>query len=264
MTRIRTATLVEMKRGGEKIACLTAYDAGFAALLDEAGMDVALVGDSLGMVLQGADSTLEVSMRDMIYHSRLVRRGLERGLLVTDMPFMSYADPPRALGNAARLVSEGGAEMVKLEGGAELTETIQLLEGQGIPVCGHLGMQPQSVLRTGGYRVRGRDKVEERGIVQDAHSLEAAGAAMLVLECVPRKLAARIVRELCIPVIGIGAGPDCDGQVLVLQDLLGITAQPPSFCRDFLANAGSVRGALRAYVHAVKENSFPGADESFD
>lgn len=251
------AALAGMKARGERIACLTAYDASFAAILEAAGVDAVLVGDSLGMVLHGEQTTLHVRLADMIYHSRIVRRGLDRAPVIVDMPFASYTTPAQALGNAARLVSEGGAQAVKLEGGAALADTVQALTDAGIPVCGHLGMLPQSVLTTGGYKVQGSDPDARLQIEADARALEQAGICMLVLECVPPKLAARLSRALAVPVIGIGAGPECDGQVLVLYDLLGICPNPPAFSRDFLGTEGNVRTAVRSYVREVKAGDFP-------
>ncbi|MEX2523746.1 MAG: 3-methyl-2-oxobutanoate hydroxymethyltransferase [Gammaproteobacteria bacterium] len=265
MTRkITLSDLQSMKAAGEKIACLTAYDATFARIVDESGMDVILVGDSLGMVVQGRENTLNVTMADMIYHTRLVRRGVKRALLVADMPVHSYDSPDQALENAKRLVRESGAEMVKLEGGAEVTETIRRLREQDTPVCGHLGLQPQSIEQYGGYRVQGRESEQAQRIHADALALEAAGTAMIVLECIPRALAREITAALSIPTIGIGAGVDCDGQVLVLHDVLGISSYIPKMANDFLRQGGSIRGAFDTYRHAVKARTFPGAEHSFD
>lgn len=263
MKPVTVTRLREMKQAGEKIACLTAYDASFARLLDKAGVEVALVGDSLGNVVQGHDTTLPVTLADMIYHTACVRRAVARALILADMPFMSYATPQQALGNAARLMSEGGAEVVKLEGGDWLAGTVRLLSERGIPVCAHLGLLPQSIHRLGGYRVRGRETDEAAQIKAHARALTEAGAVMLVLECVPRALAAAISRELPIPVIGIGAGGDCDGQVLVLHDMLGMGAAR-KFSRDFLAGAGGIAQAIESYVQAVKARAFPGAEHGFD
>lgn len=253
-----------MKRAGERIACLTCYDASFARLLDKAGIEVLLVGDSLGMVLHGRDTTLAVRLADMIYHCSHVRRGAERGLVVGDMPFMSYASPYQALRNAARLLSEGGAQVVKLEGGAWLAETVRLLSERGVPVCAHLGLLPQSIHRLGGYRVQGRGPEAALRIREDARTLEEAGAVMLVLECVPRALAAEITASLAIPVIGIGAGVECDGQVLVLYDMLGVSGKSPKFSKDFLASNGTIQAAVEDYVRAVKAGEFPGQEHGFD
>lgn len=261
--KVTTLTLRDMKARNEMIASITAYDAGMARLADQAGTDVVLVGDTLGMVLQGHDDTLSVTMADMIYHSRMVSRGLQRALLVSDMPYLSYTTPHQALGNAGRLMREGGAEVVKLEGGAWLADTVRYLDRFGIPVCAHLGLLPQSVHKLGGYRMQGRDEASAQQILDDARTLEAAGAVMLVLECVPATLAAEITGALQIPVIGIGAGGDCDGQVLVLQDVLGISQRPPRFARDFLTETGSIPAALKRYVEAVKSREFPGITHTF-
>ncbi|HIJ21815.1 MAG: 3-methyl-2-oxobutanoate hydroxymethyltransferase [Gammaproteobacteria bacterium] len=262
--RITVTTLMGMKANQQKIAVLTAYDFSFARQLDQAGVDVVLVGDSLGMVVQGRETTIPVTMDDMVYHSRLVERGLERALLVADLPFMSYATSEQALTNAGRLMKEGGAQMVKLEGGADQVETVTLLVSRNIPVCAHLGLQPQSVHRLGGYHVQGRQQEAAQQMVADAAALESAGASMLVLECVPAVLAAEISAALEIPVIGIGAGIECDGQVLVLYDLLGITSGAvPRFVKNFLQDTTSVSTALTAYVDAVKSRHFPTIEHSF-
>ncbi|MES9888051.1 MAG: 3-methyl-2-oxobutanoate hydroxymethyltransferase, partial [Candidatus Sedimenticola sp. 6PFRAG1] len=214
MPPITTASLIQMKQQGEKIAVLTSYDASFTSLLEDAGIDVILVGDSLGMVIQGQESTLPVDVEDMVYHTQCVARGRRNALLVADMPFMSYSSAEQALNTAGHLMKDGGAHMVKLEGGATQLETVRQLTSNGIPVCAHLGLLPQSVHKLGGYRVQGRDNEAARIMKEDAMALEAAGAQMLVLECVPTALAEEISRELTIPVIGIGAGVQCDGQVL--------------------------------------------------
>jgi 3-methyl-2-oxobutanoate hydroxymethyltransferase len=257
------AGLRAMKQADEKVACLTAYDAGFARLVDEAGMDLILVGDSLGMVVQGGSDTLSVSMADMIYHTRLARRGVNRAVLAADMPYHSYDSTPQALDNAAQLM-DAGAEMVKLEGAGAVLDVIRGLVDKGIPVCGHLGLQPQSIQEYGGYKVQGRDADDAERIYNDALAVEAAGADLLVLECIPRSLAARISHALLLPVIGIGAGADCDGQILVLHDILGISSYIPRMANDFLQQGGSIRGAIAAYVQAVRSGEFPGADHSFD
>ncbi len=263
MEKVTLKTLGRMKREGVKIASLTAYDAGFARLLDEAGVDVILVGDSLGMVLQGGETTLKVTMSDMIYHTRLVKQGCRRALIVSDMPFMSYATPAQALGNAARLVSEGGAEVVKLEGGAVVADVISHLDRHGIAVCAHLGLTPQSIHKFGGYHVQGREQETAERIISDAKRLEKAGASMLVLECVPFALAGEVTRQLGIPVIGIGAGAACDGQVLVLYDVLGISARQPGFSKNFLASCGSIRTAVETYVAEVRSGSFPAEEHQY-
>ncbi|MCF6209329.1 MAG: 3-methyl-2-oxobutanoate hydroxymethyltransferase [Gammaproteobacteria bacterium] len=264
MNRITTTRLKKMKQGGEKIACLTAYDASFAHILDAAGVEILLVGDSLGMVIQGQETTLPVSLDEMIYHARAVRTGSEKALLMVDMPFMADATPEQAMHSAGRLMKEGGAQMVKLEGGSVLLETVQALAARGIPVCSHLGLLPQSVHKQGGYRVQGRDEAGALDMISDASAMQAAGADMLLLECVPATLAAEITRAVEIPVIGIGAGPDVDAQVLVLYDMLGITpGKRPSFSHDFLADSGDISAAVAAYVQAVKGGSFPSSAHSF-
>ncbi len=263
MSPITLTTLREMKRRAEKIACLTAYDASFAALLEQAGVELLMVGDSLGMVVQGHDSTLPVTLADMIYHARCVRRGSQRAFIVADLPFMSYASTAQATGNAARLMQEGGAHMVKLEGGAWLLETVHELTARGIPVCAHLGLLPQSVHQLGGYRVQGRDDSSAQTLLNDTHALEQAGAGLLVLECVPAALAQQITQSLTIPVIGIGAGADCDGQVLVLYDVLGLVQKPPKFSKNFLQGEQNIESAVRAYVQAVKTGAFPTAEHHF-
>ena len=263
MKKVTLNTLGEMKKKGEKIACLTAYDAAFSKMLDSLNVDILLVGDSLGMVLHGKDTTLNVTMADMVYHTRLVKSACKRAMVVADMPFMSYATTARAVGNAERLVSEGGAEMVKIEGGKLVAGTIRQLNNYGIPVCAHLGLTPQSIHKLGGYHVQGRDKHTADTIIQDASLLAEAGAAMLVLECVPNQLAEEITDNLDIPVIGIGAGKECDGQVLVLYDILGISEQQPRFSRNFLSDAPSIQKAIENYVIAVKTGTFPAINNQF-
>jgi 3-methyl-2-oxobutanoate hydroxymethyltransferase len=252
------------KRKAVKIVAVTAYDASIAARADEAGVDLVLVGDSLGMVVQGHASTLPVTMDAMVYHTTCVARGLRRPLLVADLPFMSFREPSIALANAARLLGEGGAAMVKLEGADWVCDVIHALKRHDVPVCAHLGLTPQSVLRLGGYRVQGRDEATAARLRADARAVQDAGADLLVLECVPAALAAQITREIAIPTIGIGAGVDCDGQILVMQDLLGITSgKRPRFTRDFLAGAGSVLDAISAYASAVRGGAFPAAEHSY-
>ncbi len=256
--------LREMKNRHEKIACLTAYDASFAALSAAAGVDVLLVGDSLGMVVQGQDSTVPVTLDEMIYHTQAVRRGAPESFVIADMPFMSYATPQDTVNNAARLMREGLAQMVKLEGGAWLLDSIRMLAERGIPVCTHLGLTPQSVHQLGGYRVQGRSQDEAQQILTDALALQEAGASLLVLECVPATLAQEVTANLSIPTIGIGAGVDCDGQVLVVYDMLGLTlGHTPSFVKNFMQGQESVSAALSAYVQAVKQQTFPSAEQSF-
>ncbi|HEY5683296.1 MAG TPA: 3-methyl-2-oxobutanoate hydroxymethyltransferase [Sulfuricaulis sp.] len=265
MKPVTTLTLREMKRQGEKITCLTAYDYSFASLLDSAGIDMIMVGDSLGMVMQGHDSTLPVSVADMVYHSRCVARGVKRALIIADMPFMSYQQTPaHAFASAGRLMQKGGAQVVKLEGGEPMAETVQFLVERGIPVCAHLGLTPQSVHQLGGYRVQGRETTTAERIQRDAKLLQQAGASLLVLEAVPAELAKAITSNLEIPTIGIGAGKDCDGQVLVLQDMLGIYPRSsPKFSRNFMEGANSVEAAVRSYIEAVKSGKFPGPEHSF-
>lgn len=265
MKKITLTTLLAHKEAGEKFTCLTAYDASFATVLDDAGVDVILVGDSLGMVIQGHETTVPVSMDDMIYHSACVASNTPHALLMVDMPFMSYNTVEQALENAARLMREGGAHMVKLEGGRVQLPVVQAMTDRGIPACAHLGLQPQSVHKLGGYRVQGRDKATADAMLIDAERLQEAGADMLLLECVPAELAKTITHTVQIPVIGIGAGPDTDAQVLVLQDILGITpGKPPRFSQDFMQQADSIPAAVKAYVDAVKSGHFPDKEHSFD
>ncbi len=260
---ITVATLAAMKSRGEPIVCLTCYDASFARLLDVAGVDMLLVGDSLGMVLQGHSTTVPVTVEQISYHSACVARGQRRALIVADLPFLASATPERAVASAARLMQEGGAQVVKLEGGAPMLPTVRRLTEQGVAVCAHLGLLPQAVNRIGGYRFQGRDPASADAIREDALALQEAGASLLVLECVPAALASEISRSLAIPVIGIGAGNGCDGQVLVLHDMLGLNpGRPPSFSRDFLKGRGSAAEALADYVAAVRDRSFPGPDET--
>jgi 3-methyl-2-oxobutanoate hydroxymethyltransferase len=264
MKKVTVNTLREMKRAGEKIACLTAYDYSFASLLDRAGMDLVMVGDSLGMVMQGHDSTLPVSVAHVTYHTQCVARGLARALLVADLPFLSYQESPaRALANAGRLM-KAGAHVVKLEGGEPMAETVRFLVERGIPVCAHLGLTPQSVHQLGGYRVQGRETGDAQRIQREASLLEQAGASLLVLEAVPAMLAKGITQTLSIPTIGIGAGADCDGQILVLQDMLGLYPRPsPKFSKNFMSGAGSVEAAVKGYIAAVKSRAFPGPEHSY-
>lgn len=264
MSRLSLTALRKMKAAQEKIAVLTAYDASFSHALEEAGIEVILVGDSLGMVVQGQESTLPVTVDDMVYHTANVVRGSEKAFIIADLPFMSYANADQAIANAARLMAEGGAQMVKLEGGAVIADTIAELTARGIPVCAHLGLLPQSVHRLGGYIVQGREQEAADELLADALKLEQAGADMLVLECVPAALAARVTDALSIPVIGIGAGKDCDGQVLVLYDMLGLTpGRRPRFSHDFLADTGAIQAAITKYVQDVKSGAFPTPEQQF-
>lgn len=264
MSKVTISTINRMKKAGDKIAVITSYDASFTQQIEKAGTDVILVGDSLGMVVQGHESTLPVTVDDMVYHTANVMRASERVMVIADMPFMSHGTPNQALDTAGRLMKEGGAHMVKIEGGAAQIDTVRHLTDRAVPVCGHLGLLPQSIHQLGAYRVQGRDRVQAEQIAKDAAALQGAGAQMLVLECVPVALAADITSSLDIPVIGIGAGVDTDGQVLVLYDMLGITLDiTPSFVRDFLAGAGSVQNALAAYVAAVRDKTFPADEHAF-
>jgi 3-methyl-2-oxobutanoate hydroxymethyltransferase len=264
--RITVPALRQMKSESRRIVALTAYDAAFAATLDAQGVDAVLVGDSLGMVVQGHDSTLPVTVADIAYHSACVARGLQRALLIADLPFLSYATPQRAIEASAELLQRGGAAMVKLEGAGPMLEVIEVLSRRDVPVCAHLGLTPQSVLKLGGYKVQGRDSAVAARMRSDARAVQEAGAELLVLECVPRGLAAEITRELSIPTIGIGAGADCDGQILVLHDLLGLDTghRRPRFVKDFLAEGGSVAKAVAAYAAAVRDGSFPAHEHGYD
>ena len=254
--------ILAMKHHGEKITCLTAYDASFAAVLDQAAIDVILVGDSLGMVIQGRSSTVPVSMRDMVYHCQCVNRGRKRAFLIADLPFMTCSTPNEAAKNAAQLLQRGGAQMVKLEGAR--IDCIEFLVKQGLPVCAHLGLLPQSINQLGGYLIQGREREQAEQILDQARRIHQAGAAMLVLECVPAALAGRISSELPIPVIGIGAGADCDGQVLVLYDILGLGAgKRPRFVKNFLVQGRTILEAIQSYRLAVKNNEFPGPEHSY-
>lgn len=262
---ITVPQLHKRKQRGEKITALTCYDASFAAHLGPAGIDLALVGDSLGNVVQGHSSTLPVTLDDIVYHSAAVARGLQGTLLIADMPFMSYRNPAIALDGAMRLMAEGGAAMVKLEGGADwVLEVIHALATHDVPVCAHLGLTPQSVHKLGGYRVQGREDASAALLVEQAHAVAAAGADLLVLECVPATLAARITKEVAIPTIGIGAGVECDGQILVIYDMLGITpGKRAKFSKDFLKGQDSIASALRAYASDVREQRFPAPEHTY-
>ena len=260
---VTLTSLNKMKLAGEKFVCLAAYDACFAGVAARAGVEVLLVGDSLGMVLQGHDSTLPVTMNDMIYHMSCVKRGNESALLMGDMPFMSYASESQTLQNAAALM-RAGAQVVKLEGGAWIANTTRLLAERGIPVCAHMGLTPQSVNRIGGFHVQGRDTSQARSIIEEAQLLEESGASLLLLECVPVTLAKTITELLEIPVIGIGAGPETDGQIMVLYDVLGISPITPKFVKNFLTESeDGIPGAVNAYVAAVKNGRFPAPEHCF-
>ncbi len=262
--RVTIRRLVEMKQAKEKIACLTAYDASFALLLETAGVDVVLVGDSLGMVIQGCDTTLPVSVEDMLYHTQCVAKGLENALLITDMPFLSFTSEEQAVLNAGLFMKQGGAHMVKLEGGVDQVDTVAALNKNGIPVCAHLGLQPQYVHKIGGYRVQGRDAEAADKMLVDALTLQQAGADLMLLECVPEILARKITEALDIPVIGIGAGAGCDGQILVLYDILDISLGiRPKFSKNFMTSASSIEQAIQQYVSAVKKAEFPAEEHVF-
>ncbi|MGL4751033.1 MAG: 3-methyl-2-oxobutanoate hydroxymethyltransferase [Aeromonadaceae bacterium] len=264
MSKVTITQLQKMKQDGQKFASITAYDATFARLFDDEGVPVLLIGDSLGMVMQGHTDTLPVSVDEMAYHTRCVRRGTSNALVIADLPFMSYADTASACANAATLMA-AGASMVKLEGGEWLCDTVRHLNRNGVPVCGHLGLTPQSVHVFGGFRVQGRDVDQADEIYRSALALQAAGIQLLVLECVPAALAERITKALRIPVIGIGAGNGTDGQILVMHDAFGITSgYTPKFTKNFLAETGDIRAAVRQYMAQVADGSFPGPEQTFN
>lgn len=257
------STLRQWKNSGRKFASITAYDFSFARLFADEGIQVMLVGDSLGMVVQGHDSTLPVTLADIVYHTQTVRRGAPSAMLLSDLPFMTYATPEQTFDSAAQLM-RAGANMVKLEGGKWLAETVKQLTERAVPVCGHLGLTPQSVNIFGGYKVQGRDSEAAELLLADALALEAAGAQMMVLECVPVALAERITQALAIPVIGIGAGNVTDGQILVMHDAFGITGgHIPKFAKNFLTETGDIRAAVRQYVAEVEAGSYPAEEHSF-
>ena len=261
---VNVGTLQKMKSEKEPIACLTAYDASFGLLVDAAGVDLVLVGDSLGMVIQGHDTTVPVTVDDIVYHCRSVARRLQRPFLVADMPFMSYANPEQALDNAVRLMQEGGAMMIKLEGGDSQINIVEHLARHDIAVCAHLGLKPQSVHKLGGFKVQGRDTKAAERMVQNALKLQDVGADIVLLECVPNELGQAVTEALDVPVIGIGAGPAVDGQILVLYDILNITqGRVPKFVRDFMVGQDSPLAAIQAYVAAVKDGSYPAAEHCF-
>ncbi len=261
--RVTVKTIRKMKQDGDKIVSLTAYDASFARVIDEQGVDVILVGDSLGMVIQGHDSTVPVTVDDIIYHAKAVAPQCKRALLMADLPFMSYTNPDQAIGNAARLMQQGQAQIVKLEGGEAQLDTVRHMTRHGVPVCAHLGLTPQTVHKLGGYRVQGRDDKVAKQMLSDALALQDAGADALVLECVPVGLAENITQALEIPTIGIGAGRVCDGQVLVLQDMIGISSLAPKFTANFLKDGRNIPEAVKAYVDAVRDKCFPTDEQCF-
>jgi len=256
----------QMKVQGKKVTVLTAYDYPFAKLMDQAGIDIILVGDSVGSVVSGYDNTLPVTMEEMLYHSRAVVRGSEQALIVTDMPFMSYqTDLREARVNAGRLIKEGGAQAVKLEGGEHVAETIRAIVDIDIPVVGHIGLTPQSIHRMGGFKVQGRKEEQARKILADAKAVEEAGAFAIVLEGIPRSLAKQVTESIEIPTIGIGAGPDCDGQVLVIHDILGLCDKySPKFVKRYADISGTIAAGISDYINEVRGGQFPTADHSFE
>ena len=257
-------TISTMKQNGKKISMLTSYDATFTHRINEAGVDMILVGDSLGMVLQGLDSTLPVSIADMVYHTRCVKAGNKDCLLMSDMPFMTYRTPEEAMTNAAALM-QAGAQIVKLEGGMWLQQTVAKLYEQGIPVCAHLGLTPQAINKLGGYRVQGRTPEEAQNMIDEAVALEAAGASMILLECVPTSVGKAVTEAVSVPVIGIGAGPDTDAQVLVLHDILGITpGKQIRFVKNYMAQEEDIQSALAAFAREVQDQSFPAPEHCFE
>ena len=265
---VNVAELRRMREAGEKIACLTCYDASFALIEDRAGVDVVLVGDSLGMVVHGRTTTTAVTVDDIVYHCKAVKDHFERAFLVADMPFLSFATRDRALDAAQRMMQEGGARMVKLEGGREQADIVEYLTVRGVPVCAHLGLQPQLIHKMGAFKVQGRDDAAAAAMQHDAEILQQAGADVLLLECIPSALGKRITEQARVPVIGIGAGPDVDGQILVLYDILGISpsvtiGRKPRFVRNFMDGAKDIESAIGNYVKAVKDKTYPAAEHCF-
>lgn len=273
---LHVAELRKMREAGEKIACLTAYDASFALLEDRAGVDVVLIGDSLGMVIHGGNTTTPVTVDDIVYHSKAVAPHLKRAFLIADLPFLSYATLDRALDSSQRLMQQGGAKMVKLEGGREQASIVEYLSVRGVPVCAHLGLQPQFIHKMGAFKVQGREDAAAEAMLHDAKVLAEAGADLLLLECIPAGLGARITAESPVPVIGIGAGAGVDGQILVLQDLLGISPQvtlgrTPRFVKNYMLGVetrgekgGAIEAAIAAYVREVKSGAYPAPEHCFD
>ena len=265
---VNIAELRRMRADGERIACLTCYDASFALVEDRAGVDVVLVGDSLGMVIHGRETTTAVTVDDIVYHSRVLKDFVRRAFLVADMPFLSFATRERALDAAQRMMQEGGAQMVKLEGGREQADIVEYLTVRGVPVCAHLGLQPQLIHKMGQFKVQGRDDQAAEAMIEDAEVLQRAGADLLLLECIPSELGKRITRKSRVPVIGIGAGPDVDGQILVLHDILNISptvtlGRKPRFVRNFMDGGKDIESAIGAYVKAVKDKSYPAPEHCF-
>lgn len=263
MKTVTLSTLQAYKQAGETFSCLTAYDASFAHVASQAGIDVLLVGDSLGMVLQGHNSTLPVTIDDIVYHTRCAARGKDHSLLMVDLPFMSNATTERLLEDAGA-VMRAGAELVKLEGEAWMADGIRELTRRGVPVCAHLGLTPQTVHQLGGYKVQGRDAAQAERIINDAKVLVEAGASVILLECVPASLGKAVTEALDVPVIGIGAGPDTDGQILVMHDVLGVThGRTPRFVKNFMVDADSIQSAFQHYHEAVKTRAFPAPEHCF-
>lgn len=262
---ITTRTIVQSKKSGQKISALTAYDAIVSHILDEAGIDIILVGDSLSNVVQGNDTTIPVTLDEMIYHAKIVARAVKRALVVVDMPFMSYqVDAEEAIRNAGRILKETGASAVKVEGGKAIAGSVRRMTEIGIPVMGHLGLTPQSINKFGGYRPRGEDRVEAAEILADAKLLESAGAFSIVLEKIPAQLAAKVTKTVKVPTIGIGAGPNCDGQILVYADMVGLTQEfKPRFVRHYANLAGEMHNAFVRYIDDVKKGKFPSKEESY-
>ncbi len=263
MKKITISDLNNWKELGEKFASITAYDASFAKIFEEQSMPVIIVGDSLGSVIQGKPTTLDVSIEELVYHTKYVRAGSPNAFIISDLPFMSYHTPEAACGSAAKLM-KAGANMVKIEGGSWLINTVKMLTERAVPVCTHLGLMPQAVNIYGGYKVQGKTEEQATKMLENAKELQRAGAQALLLECIPAKLARQITLELHIPVIGIGAGNDTDGQVLVMHDILGISANYiPRFSRNFLAETGSIEAAVKKYIDEVKQQTFPGEKHCF-
>jgi 3-methyl-2-oxobutanoate hydroxymethyltransferase len=262
MSKITTTKLQTMKELGEKIVMLTGYDAVFAALMDKAEIDIILVGDSLGMVVQGSSNTVAVSMDDMEYHTGCVAAGVENGLVLGDLPFGSFHSPAVAMENAVRLLG-AGAEMVKLEGAGPMLESVEYMTSRGVSVCGHLGLTPQTAHKLGGFKVQAREEAAAVQLMQDALAIEAAGAQLVVLECIPAPLATEVSTALSIPTIGIGAGGGCDGQVLVMHDMLGLVERAPKFVADFMQGNNSVEAAFRDYADQVRSGQFPSVEHQY-
>lgn len=265
---VQIAELRRMREAGEKIACLTCYDASFALVEDRAGVDVVLIGDSLGMVIHGGNTTTPVTVSDIVYHSKCVAPHLKRAFLIADLPFLSYATLDRALDASQRAMQEGGAKMVKLEGGREQASIVEYLSVRGVPVCAHLGLRPQFVHKMGAMKVQGREEVAAAEMLHDAEVLVKAGADLLLLECVPAELGRRITEASPVPVIGIGAGPDVDGQILVLHDILNISpmvtlGRKPRFVKNYMTQGADIEAAIRAYVREVKSGAYPAPEHCF-